>query len=49
MVIHMTNDPLVQWAWAPGRGRTLPPISQEEFHALLQLWESTGGACPTSN
>ena len=45
----MSNDPLVQWAWAPGRGRTPPPLSQDDFHALLRLWESTGGACPTSN
>ena len=25
------------------------PISQEEFHGLLHLWESTGAACPTGN
>jgi hypothetical protein len=49
MVIHMMNDPLVQWAWAPGEGRTLPSISQADFHALLQLWESTGAVCPTRN
>ena len=49
MVIHMMNDPLVQWAWAPGRGRTLPSMSQTDFHALLQLWESTGAVCPTRN
>jgi hypothetical protein len=49
IVIHMVNDALVQWAWAPGRGRTPPPISQEAFHELLRLWESTGAACPTSN
>ncbi|HSW23032.1 MAG TPA: hypothetical protein VLJ62_09710, partial [Burkholderiaceae bacterium] len=49
MVIHMTNDPLVQWAWAPGRGRTLPPISQDDFHALLQVWEATGAVCPSRN
>jgi hypothetical protein len=46
IVIHMTNDPLVQWAWAPGRSRRPPPIGQEAFHALLQLWESTGAVCP---
>jgi hypothetical protein len=49
IVIHMLNDPLVQWAWAPGRGRAPPPIGQEEFHALLQRWESTGAACPENN
>jgi hypothetical protein len=49
MVIHMTNDPLVQWAWAPGAGRTPPPIAQDDFHALLQRWEATGAACPPSD
>jgi hypothetical protein len=49
MVIHMTNDPLVQWAWAPGGARTPPPIAQEEFHALLLRWQSTGAACPEAN
>jgi hypothetical protein len=49
VVIHMLNDPLVQWAWTPGRGRTPPPIGQEEFHALLQRWEATGAACPPNN
>jgi hypothetical protein len=46
IVIHMLNDPLVQWAWTPGRARTPPPIGQDEFHALLQRWEATGAACP---
>jgi hypothetical protein len=49
IVIHMINDPLVQWAWQPGRGRASPAISQERFHVLLQLWEATGAACPSSN
>ena len=49
LVIHMMNDPLVQWAWAPGRRRTPPPIGQDDFHALLQRWESTGAACPDQN
>lgn len=49
LVIHMLNDPLVQWAWTPGAGRTAPTIGQEDFHALLQLWQSTGAACPPSN
>jgi hypothetical protein len=49
IVIHMMNDPLVQWAWTPGRARRPPPIGQEAFHALLQLWESTGAVCPEQN
>jgi hypothetical protein len=49
IVIHMMNDPLVQWAWTPGRARTLPPLGQDEFHALLQRWETSGAACPEIN
>jgi hypothetical protein len=49
IVIHMTNDPLVQWAWTPGRARRPPPIGQDEFHALLQQWEANGAVCPESD
>jgi len=49
LVIHMLNDPLVQWAWTPGAGRAVPAIGREEFHALLRLWESTGAACPPNH
>ena len=43
---HLTTDPLVQWAWAPG-ARKPPHIGQKEFHALVRRWGQTGGACPT--
>jgi len=46
IVQHLTTDPLVQWAWAPG-ARKPPPIGQKEFHALARRWAQTGGACPT--
>src|SRR5262245_42453672 len=49
MVIHMTNDPLVQWAWSPGSTRAPPPIGQDDFHQLLQRWVATGAACPPSD
>jgi hypothetical protein len=49
IVIHMMNDPLVQWAWTPGHARRTPPMTQEAFHALLQRWEATGAACPEQN
>lgn len=45
IVTHMLEDALVQWAWEPG-DRKPPAISQEEFHALVKLWASTGAACP---
>jgi hypothetical protein len=46
LVQHMTEDPLVQWAFAPGAQRTLPPLSQERFHESVRQWARDGAACP---
>ena len=44
---HVLNrDPLVMWAWEPGNGRTLPPMSFEQFAAKVDEWVKSGGACP---
>jgi hypothetical protein len=40
------RDPLVTWAWDPGNGRTLPPMSFDAFAAKVQEWVDNGGACP---
>jgi len=40
------KDPLVTWGWEPGNGRTLPPMSFEDFSAKIEEWVSNGGACP---
>lgn len=40
------RDPLVMWAWEPGNGRTLPPMSFEEFASKVDEWVKNGGACP---
>jgi hypothetical protein len=45
LVHHLTADPLVQWAWAPG-DRHPPPISQSEFHRFAREWAKHGAACP---
>jgi hypothetical protein len=45
LVEHMTGDALVQWAWQPG-ARSVPPVGQQEFHALVRRWAATGAACP---
>ena len=45
LVTHMTEDALVQWAWAPGE-RKPPPITQEEFHQFVKIWADNGAACP---
>jgi len=40
------RDPLVMWGWEPGNGRTLPPMSFEDFSAKIEEWVANGGACP---
>ena len=46
LVQHMTSDALVQWAWNPGP-RTIPPLSQSDFHEAVRRWAATGAACPS--
>jgi hypothetical protein len=45
LVPHMDTS-LVRWAWNPGPGRTLPPLSHDEFVSRLKEWIDTGAACP---
>jgi hypothetical protein len=43
---HLEKDPLVLWGWSPGNGRTLPPMSHEEFMKNIHAWMDNGAACP---
>ena len=43
---HMGHDPLVLWAWNPGPGRSLPPMTHEAFAAHVRRWVAAGGPCP---
>lgn len=43
---HVTNDPLVKWGWNPGDGRTLPPLTHEEFAKQMQVWIDNGAVAP---
>ena len=45
LIPHMETS-LVRWAWNPGPGRTLPPLSHEDFVSRLKDWIDTGAACP---
>jgi hypothetical protein len=45
LIVHMDTS-LVRWAWNPGPGRTLPPLSHDEFVTRLKEWIGTGAACP---
>jgi cytochrome c5 len=40
------RDPLVMWAWDPGNGRSVPPMSFDAFLAKVKEWVDNGGACP---
>ncbi|HKM90336.1 MAG TPA: hypothetical protein VJX29_06965 [Candidatus Acidoferrales bacterium] len=46
IVEHVTSDKLVGWGWNPGDGRTLPPLSREEFARDIRVWVEKGAACP---
>ena len=43
---HVSSDDLVGWAWDPGAGRTLPPLSRAETVAQMKIWIDGGAACP---
>lgn len=48
---HHTTEPLVLWAWHPGRRpdgslRTLPPLTHEQFVEATRKWVEAGTPCP---
>lgn len=46
LIEHVREDPFVNWAWNPGLGRTVPPLSHEEFVSRFKEWIDTGATCP---
>jgi hypothetical protein len=48
LIDHMANDDLVGWAWHPGDGRTLPPLSRPAFAAQVRLWIAKGAYAPSA-
>lgn len=48
LIDHMAHDDLVGWAWHPGDGRTLPPMSREAFAAQVRLWIAKGAYAPSA-
>lgn len=45
LIAHMRTA-LVRWAWAPGEGRSKPPMSYEAFYAKFKLWIDKGAVPP---
>jgi hypothetical protein len=48
LIDHMANDNLVGWAWHPGDGRTLPPMTRPAFAAQVRLWIAKGAYAPSA-
>ena len=52
LVEHLTKDALVLWAWNPGVDangveREKPPLSKEEYIAVVEKWFADGAVIPT--
>ena len=46
IAVHVRDDDLVGWGWAPGKGREPAPGSAEETYRLLRQWSAAGAPCP---
>ncbi len=46
LVRHMAEDPLVGWAWAPGKGRRAPAVSRKELVDAMKEWVAGGADVP---
>jgi hypothetical protein len=48
-LIEHADDDLVLAGWNPGEGRTLPPLSHEEFKKAWITWITKGAYAPSTN
>jgi hypothetical protein len=46
LIEHVRDEALVNWGWNPGPGRSVPPLSHEEFVSVFTEWVQTGAHCP---
>ena len=46
ILVHVGEDSLVGWAWAPGFGRQPAPGTQKQLAALIEAWLDSGAVCP---
>lgn len=46
LLAHVSDDPLVAWAWAPGGSRFPVPVPKEEFVKGIKAWADAGAPCP---
>ena len=48
---HLTEDPLVLWAFSPGvdadgKPREMPPVSKEDYILAVKEWVASGANIP---
>ena len=43
---HLETEHLVGWAWAPGEGRSVPPVSRAELVSAFKRWIEGGAVLP---
>ena len=48
-VHHVSDDPLVIWAWQPGPGRIAAPGTHPDLVKAMKLWIDAGAPCPQSS
>lgn len=46
IALHVRDDRLVAWGWAPGPGRVPAPGSAEETYQAIRRWTEAGAPCP---
>jgi hypothetical protein len=46
---HMAEDAIVKWGFSPGEGRSVPPLSHEDFIKRVDAWLAAGAPCPQSS
>lgn len=46
IAVHVRDDKLVGWGWAPGPGREPAPGSAQATFAAIERWAAAGSPCP---
>lgn len=46
VALHVRDDKLVAWGWAPGGDREPAPGSAEETYVAIEKWMAAGAPCP---
>ena len=48
VALHVRDDKLVAWGWAPGADREPAPGSAEDTYQAIEKWTAAGAPCPTT-